>query len=237
MKSASNVSFKKPHFALLSLIFTVSLATPSLAIVYSITVTGTLSSGFDNAGIFGPARANLQGKPFSIAYTLTEPVSGTVTISDTLTNRDIVGSDASNPLLGSLTVNGITRQVQPLQGRYTVWNNNPSPVGARDLFSLAARSDDFDGAIYYDDWIHFDVSDPTQSLLSSTALPSLLFYTAPGALALSGNFRFQNSAAGYLASGEFLPTSFSITSVPEPTSSAILLVGAGLFCTKRRRSA
>ncbi len=212
-------------------------ALPAHATVYDVHITGTLSGAWDNAGIFGPARTLLNGKAFAIRYRVDDAVPGAYVFSNTPSERFTVGSAATNPVLGWLTVNGITRQVQPLQGSFYVADNHGATP--RDVIGIDARSDDFDGGTYYDDWISFSVFDASRSLVDGLSLPAALTDSVPGALSFNGNFRFQNSRAGYLASGEFNTTGFSITAqvpppVPEPTTALLLAGGLAGLAWRRR---
>lgn len=215
---------------LLFALFAGLATTAAQAAAYTVTVTGTLSGAWDNAGIFGPARTSLNGKAFTATLEVDEETPGSFHALDTPSQRMLVGTYSASPVLGWLTVNGITRQVQPLQG--TVFVINDHGAVPQDAFSFKASSDNFDGGVYYDDWVDFGVNDSSRTLLDSTVVPATYDYTVPGALTLSGSFRFQNSRDGYLASGGFGVTGFTIASaapVPEPENWALLIGGLGVL--------
>jgi hypothetical protein len=216
-----------------------TMAGTAHATAYVVTVTGTLTGAWDNAGIFGPAKTSLNGKAFTATFQVDEDTPGSYHALNTPNQRMLVGLYAASPVLGSLTVNGITRQVQPLQGTVYVIDNFGSV--SRDNVSFKASSDNYDGGVYYDDWVQFGATDWSNAWLSSTVVPATFSYTVPGALATSGNFRFQNSRDGYLADGQFAVTGFTIVSqaqtpaVPEPASWALMIGGFSLAGAAMRR--
>jgi hypothetical protein len=231
---------------LLSVLCVGCLASSADAAPYLVTVTGTIGSGYDNAGIFGSAKTYLNGTAFTVTYEVDEATPGSFLAINTAKDRMLVGTYAATPVLGWLTMNGLTRQVQPLQG--TVWVGNDTGIVPQDYLSFKASSDDLDSGIQYDDWISFGINDYSHMMLNATAVPEAFSYSMPGSYSMSGNFRFQNSKDGYLAHGEFNPTAMTISSlapppppppplpaVPEPASWALMIGGFGVTGAALRR--
>ncbi len=85
---------------------------PSHAITATVTYTGTLSSGFDEDGLFGPTNTGLAGAAFTLTYVTTDV--GTYT---TTSVRDkISGTGAASPVKATLTINGLDHDFGVLPG-------------------------------------------------------------------------------------------------------------------------
>lgn len=125
---------------LLFALFAGLATTAAQAASYTVTVTGTLSGAWDNAGIFGPARTSLNDKAFTATLEVDEETPGSFLALNTPTQRMLVGTYSASPVLGWLTVNGITRQVQPLQGTVFVINDHGAGSGAGELGIADRRS-------------------------------------------------------------------------------------------------
>ena len=92
--------------AALAVLGTVSIAS---AAIVNVTYTGTISSGFDTTGVFGPANSSLTGDPYTTSYSFDTTIG--FIFSDPNINATIGGPGSAtfepSPSLGGVvTING-----------------------------------------------------------------------------------------------------------------------------------
>ena len=110
----------------LTLMFSgLSIAQPAAAATILITYTGTVTSGFDEAGLFGESNTSLKGDTFKSVYTLTYPTSGAVDVNVQGLHETNGGTGYSlsppSPLSGQLTINNHTVSVDgQYRGEHTL---------------------------------------------------------------------------------------------------------------------
>lgn len=101
-RRASRRLLKRVKLASFSLVVVSLCTTPQSALaLVTATVTGTVSSGIDQTGVFGVAGADLTGSNYTLVYTIDD------------TNQQVAADEAyiqstdnSNPVMAVLTING-----------------------------------------------------------------------------------------------------------------------------------
>lgn len=223
-------------------------AAPASAAVVIYTFTGVLSSGYDATGEFGVAGSDLKGQSFTAVFRRDDDAPG-ANFSSTVTSTGVFRSGAAGPVLGSLSIGGMTIDFGQAGGRQT-------QLAQPDLEQ--AQLSAMDSAIYRAAGIdHRYVANIAAGAVGFGTsylggrdyhdLPSLMAAGMPG-LALYGSFnidgydqvratgQYQN---GRKASGVFAPTAMTVTTaaVPEPSTWALMLLGfLGAGAAIRRRA-
>jgi hypothetical protein len=84
------------------------LATEALASQVVITVTGTVASGDDLSGVFGPPNGNLTGDTFTLVFTFDDTLGTQTTLScgGMPYQTSITSTPTSNPGTATLTIGG-----------------------------------------------------------------------------------------------------------------------------------
>jgi hypothetical protein len=102
-----------------------ALSTAAAAAIVTVTYTGTVSSGFDQGGIFGAADADLNGLPYAATYKF-DTTKGSTSNSD-VGNGLAGGTDVGqeSPSLGTfITINGASAYIDGLTGAYIYGYND-----------------------------------------------------------------------------------------------------------------
>jgi hypothetical protein len=205
-------------------------AGPAGATTIVATSTGTISSGFDQSGLFGASGSSLVG----VAYTLTAAFDGSIAQFEALPGGSELfgGPDfgSISPADFELTVGaggeggsglGVTDIAQ-----------NQAPVGTTsqsfmDALNGASESQNFQMTMFANGngGISGDVFTPPPGNLCSTDV-------------CGGSFSFvvvENGVTTVNSYGTFAPTSYTIAGVPEPATWALMFIGAfGVGATLRR---
>lgn len=107
------------HYLALAVVAS-AMTAPAEASTYLITYTGTVTSGYDQTGVFGNGQSNLTGKEFNAVYTLNYPAPVASETNDG-TRREIysgsVYSAASVISSVALSINNVTQTIEgPISG-------------------------------------------------------------------------------------------------------------------------
>jgi hypothetical protein len=192
-------------------------ATPALALRKRATVTGVVSSGTDDVGIFGMAGSDLTGAAYKISFVYDPSL---------VLNLESGGLPI---LLAEATINGFTYKMPNTNVTLSDFSRSQSPPN----FSMRKATSffgDFSGA---DDNISVIVDLPV-------ALDSIGTNATPAVSGGSDLISLERSdnVLGYAATQAFgTPQTLAITgNVPEPANWAMMIAGFGLIgATQRRR--
>lgn len=110
--STSGLTLRALAFAMLGLaVFT---AHPGQAAPVTVTATGTVASGEDEGGLFGPGDANIVGDPFTLVFTVdtangasftsASPFGAIGPLAALQTGSGVAGSGANSPVNAVLTI-------------------------------------------------------------------------------------------------------------------------------------
>jgi hypothetical protein len=82
-------------------------ASPASATIVQVTYTGTLSSGFDTSGVFGPPGTDLTNDPYTASYLFDTTFAGSTPTYNVAYGGTIISVPNASPSLGAtLTING-----------------------------------------------------------------------------------------------------------------------------------
>ncbi|KTT76360.1 PEPxxWA-CTERM sorting domain-containing protein [Sphingomonas endophytica] len=218
------------------------IAGPAMAAPATVTVTGTVLSGFDAVGTFGTAGASLAGLPFSAIFTV-DPSRGDTRVQ-TGTLNYLFGRGAASPVSAALTIGSGTYN---FAGSYSGTARATNGAGKGGTDSLMYMVEDTNFALSPPDNTLFYVSfDTLRDLLGSADFTNASVVNLTTADNAKGDVRITNRNA---ATGTYGPTTFadlSVTSiraqamsaVPEPATWAMMVAGfavAGVALRRGRR--
>lgn len=189
---------------------TAGLCAPAAATVFNITLSGTIATGADDRGLFGPAHTSLAGQAFSIHYVLDAQSMTTTTDTDGVS--PLYRFDTPGAMTISVTINGQT---------FTFRGSAQSIYQKTDH---AAQGDDPAFSR-----VDFQAYDGTNSITESATAdnapvgPLVLF---PGGALGHSTLNLSLFGGATRASSQNTGT-ISITAVPETASWMLMLVGFG----------
>lgn len=214
------------------------LAAPVSAAVVQVQYTGTVSSGYDQTGIFGTAGSYLDGLAYTANYTF-ETTNGYFN-SDWFYNHAYGGSAYGNlsPALGSsVTINGNTVAIS---GNYfgQIYGHNAGYFS--EVYHLAQDyvSNGFDwqqaysqNYVYnYSNTLPLSLTDPLSHAVTAGDY-------AYGYLEIR-DYNYSSNSYSVYTNAYFTPDHVTIGApIPEPETYALLLAGLGLlgFAARRRK--
>jgi len=127
-------------------------ATEAVASQVIITVTGTMSSGHDSSGVFGPTNGDLTGKNFTLVFTVddTAGVKNTATCGGVPYFTSITSTTSSNPATATLTIGGGSFTFGVLNASYeanseVAWYYASAPTCSADSQIYLAAGDGYYG--------------------------------------------------------------------------------------------
>jgi hypothetical protein len=227
-------------FKALAALAALAVAQPSSAAIITVTVSGTLSSGFDQSGMFGAANTDLTGAIFSV-----------VEYFDTTKGQLVLGGSGgtSDILAGGFGVNGLP---SPGSAIVTV-NGISSSVSGNQIGLLQTRTNGATSSSQVNE-VTFGPGLTTENGvafgLSSSAPLHILdgWHTdCPAIEDCHGGFSFEQytylsqpdlpAAYVYSNHGAFDVDSIdvTVTAVPEPATWAMMIAGFGLTGAALRR--
>jgi len=198
---------------------TAGLCAPAAATIFNITLSGTIATGADDHGLFGPAFTSLAGQAFTIKYTLDAQSMTTITDSDGVS--PLYRFDTPGAMTISVTIKGQT---------FTFHGSAQSVYQKTDH-----AADGSDPAFSRVDFQAYDgINSITESATADNAPIGPLVLFPAGALAHSslnlslfgGATRASSVDAGTI----------SITAVPEAASWMLMLAGFGAVGVAMRRN-
>lgn len=83
------------------------LAAPAHATMYTVTISGTIGSGFDTSGLFGPPKTSLAGKPYVLSITIDNTLTTMTDNTPYNLRLESNGGDRRGAFI-SVTVGGVT---------------------------------------------------------------------------------------------------------------------------------
>ena len=181
---------------------------------------GTITSGTDQSGIFGPPNTDLTNAA----------ISGTIRYDTALFSQAISGTTNTATAIGPgaltviVTINGISHNFIDQSSAGIYLDTSLSEITLQNANSRSA------GAVGVDESFYLDASDPITPFVLTTSLAQNF-----SAMPLSSNdsFSIADSSPDTVANGYFVLSSLSLT-VPEPASVSLLLVGVlGLVVVRR----
>jgi hypothetical protein len=168
MKSEARIVYSAAAFLL-------AVVSPAIADISNVTVgvagnittvvwTGSVMSGFDNAGVFGPAGSNLAGAHFSVVYAFDTSRGQLETLDGRFVLYGGLGLGGTSPSLGAIvTIDGKSTFIGP--GNYVGTLGGPGP-GLTSFGQLTEfDTDDIEQNATNFNAVNF-------SLLTHTALPA-----------------------------------------------------------------
>jgi hypothetical protein len=201
------------------------LSTSAFADIVKETYTGTVSSGVDNAGFFGPNNADLSGLAYTATYVFDTAVPGAAKNSVGGTFFTYGGGVNTPAVSAAMTINGHTFTTNGL-GHAELDASNMSSGSFRTYAQAnAAFGSQFDNFL--------ETQDPAAPYPTSLSSPFTYTYLAVGTSSAYGTFKI---------GGDWLslsPTTVTLTAaVPEPSTWAMMILGfAGVgFMAYRRKS-
>ena len=216
------------------------VASPSQAALYDITYTGTVSSGYDQTGVFLGNNTDLAGQAFTAVFTLDYPVpSGAYDYKDSV-QQQLSGGDAygSAPFLsGKITINGKTDTVSGQYSSYVYQYDNPG----QDYISH--DSQDYDPSTgSLNSYIYAWLQSTNDNYLNGPDVTQNLNYNIDSNDYTGGYFHFMNydTASGTYdkyAYGYLTPSNvtISVSAVPEQSTWAMMITAFGFAGTALRR--
>ena len=220
------------HLIMIGVASAVAFSTPAFATRVIVTYTGTISSGYNQAGEFGAAGESLEGMIFSTEY-LFDTERG-ATFSDDETSNSYGGTrfGTTNPLIrASITINGQTIYPELSSGQIYSYNNG-----------LESQQRSY-GVNYYDDGFSYKTTTIWNNVLFEGGYYPSKFLNFSGSIV--GNYEgyYQNSFYDYSQESyvydtlvTFSATNLTITPVPEPTTWVMMVAGFGMigFAARKR---
>lgn len=212
------------------------IAAPAYSAVVIYTFTGVLSSGYDATGEFGAAGSDLTGLNFTAVFRRDDDAAG-ANFSSTATSTAVFRSGAPGPVLGALTIGGVTidfgqaggtqsQLAQPGVEQAQLSANDSSIYQAsgidyRYIANLSAGAAGF-GTSYLGGRDYHDLP-----ALSAAAMPGLILYGSfniDGYDQVQATGQYQNFRR---ASGAFAPAAMTVTvtGVPEPQAWSLMILG------------
>jgi hypothetical protein len=228
MPPDSDMAFKEENMKIKRLAILSALALPAAPIAVnadtvSYTFTGTVSSGFDDIGLFGaPGSENLAGASFTAVFDINlarESIGG-----DILQVSGGTEFGTASPFVSeSLTINGHTTNF--VGGFFDIALVN---VGTQFMVDALAANNNS---------LNFSFSNSSGSLpFSSLSAP--LSYTAMASDETSGALVLGDGTGQAEADLNLLPTEVTIAPVPLPAAAWLMLSGlGGLGVMARKRKA
>jgi hypothetical protein len=201
------------------------------ATIVDVSYTGTVLSGSDGSGIFGPAGVDLTGATFSTTYVFDD------TLGHFLSPGELFGGPAfgfpTSPALSvSITIDGVTFTAAPSSSA------DIDLIDRRDSGDTYGISSFAGGAT--GNFSNNVLNPPISTTISGTTLTGVL---DPSLCSLPDNqcgdfvsvgIHLQLANAGFSVNP--LPPIFFVSSVPEPATWAVMLVGFGALGAAMRRS-
>jgi hypothetical protein len=183
---------------------------PAYATAFTVTLSGTIATGADDRGIFGPAHTPLTGDAFTIRYTV-NPVSMTTT-TDTDGVSPLYRFDTPGQMTISITINDHTFSfVGTAQAMYS--KSDHAAADGNPAFSV----------------VRFNAYDGTNSLSeSATADNAPLGGQAPLSGTLEHSTLDLSLFGGQVRASSVATGTITVGAVPEPASWAMMLAGFGL---------
>lgn len=212
---------------------------PLSAAVVQVQYTGTVSSGFDQTGVFGSANSFLDGSAYTASYTF-ETTNG-IFISNAAHNYAYGGtaySVASPALSSTITINGNTVSIS---GNYfgQIFGQNSGTFS-----QVYHHATDYvtSGSSYYLAQMYNSVFNYSNTLPYSLTGP--LSYSVTAGDTSYGYMSIENYSSSFDGYTEYAyvnltPDHVTISApIPEPETYAMLLAGLGLlgFAARRRKS-
>jgi hypothetical protein len=204
-------------------------ATASSAAIIEVTWLGTVSDGWDYAGVFGPSHADLTGCSYTACFVFDTGVAsahvGTSPNENDLWGGEGSGDGSMSPSLGAtISINGRTitfggsHRGQILAGNW--------PNGARRYYNFSAGTDN---EIYHNITSHKLMNMPA-------AIDVDFYYLVDPATDMSYGYFYSNTAEGCV-SGSLSVSSVNVAVVPGPMSGAGLPGISASFSAESRTSA
>jgi PEP-CTERM motif. len=215
-----------------------SIASSAPAATFLITYTGTISSGYDTTGKFGPPATDLTGVPYRAVYTLTDPKPGATSVRfgpDEFGTEEssTFGYGKANPLTGVLTINGVSHSFDFEGSAYQFHAIQPGSFVY--LASVSHFTTNFPEEGHVADYLINTIFSPVNSFLSSGDYTHPLNYKIKPGDFVYGFFQVYREG-GDFAQGDLAPSSVTISkAVPEPMSWTMMIAGFGLVGAKMRR--
>jgi len=225
--------FRKTACALTLMFSAFSIAQPAAATTILITYTGTVTSGYDAAGLFGAPNTSLTNDKFKSVYTLTYPTPGAIDNSYSGYHEIYGGTDYSqsptSPLSGQLTINGHTVSVDgKYRGYYSLIGPSFLPSSyhgkASQIFDRVRSNPN-------SDLLNYVSSSSGDNFISSLNFADALNHTVTSSDVSYGYFQSPSNDAGLSAHATLVNSAVSVQSIsaaPEPATWGMMIFGFGI---------
>ena len=208
-----------------------SIAQPAAATTILITYTGTVTGGYDAAGLFGDP-GPLANDTFTSVYTLTYPTPGAIDNSYSGYHEIYGGTDyaqsPTSPLSGQLTINGHTVSVD---GKYFGYHSLTSPYlfsSYNGKFSEILDQVSSNTGAYLKNYVGSASGD---NFISSLNFADALNHTVTSSDFSGGYFQSPSNDAGLSAHATLVDSAVSVQSIsaaPEPATWGMMIFGFGI---------
>lgn len=221
------------------------LTYPAAAVEHIATYTGVVNMGYDLTGVFGTANSVLDGKEFSLTFTVTTPAPGALVRSDSVINRIRSGSQYGIPSSVSaiMTIGEYSMSISgDWYGEADRVNDSLRDDGTEldVVYHWAAGSQDMNGG-RRSSYAQVALVSWVNEIIDSSYLAAPLNYNVrPGESGQARAHLYESDANGQetirtWANLDVRHVLIQPTAVPEPSTWAMLVFAFGLLGNAMRR--